>query len=106
MTSITQGSTNVYADLESPDSEQMLLKAQLAEKISQINQRRHLTQTEAASILGIPQSKLSLILRGQFRGVSELKMLECLNRLGRDVQIVVKKAPRTKPHGRISVVFA
>ena len=38
MTSITQGSTNVYADLESPDSEQMLLKAQLAEKISQIIQ--------------------------------------------------------------------
>ena len=106
MTSITQGSTNVYADLEFPDSEQMLLKAQLAEKISHIIQRRHLTQTEAASILGIPQSKLSLILRGQFRGVSELKMLECLNRLGRDVQIIVKKAPRTKPQGRISVVFA
>ena len=106
MTSITQGSTNVYADLESPDSEQMLLKAQLAEKISQIIQRRHLTQTEAASILGIPQSKLSLILRGQFRGVSELKMLECLNRLGRDVQIVIKKASRTKVQGRISVLFA
>ena len=106
MTSITQGSTNVYADLEFPDSEQMLLKAQLAEKISQIIQRRHLTQTEAAIILGIPQSKLSLILRGQFRGVSELKMLECLNRLGRDVQIIVKKAPRTQPQGRISVVFA
>ena len=106
MTSITQGSNNVYSDLELPDSEQMLLKAQLAEKISQIIQRRHLTQTEAASILGIPQSKLSLILRGQFRGVSELKMLECLNRLGRDVQIIVKKAPRTKPQGRISVVFA
>lgn len=106
MTSITQGSTNVYADLEIPDSEQMLLKAQLAEKISQIIQRRHLTQTEAAIILGIPQSKLSLILRGQFRGVSELKMLECLNRLGRDVQIIVKKAPRTKPQGSISVVFA
>jgi len=106
MTSITQGSTNVYADLEFPDSEQMLLKALLAEKISQIIQRRHLTQTEAASILGIPQSKLSLILRGQFRGVSELKMLECLNRLGRDVQIIVKKAPRTKPQGSISVVFA
>ena len=106
MTSITQGSTNVYADLESPDSEQMLLKAQLAEKISQIIQRRHLTQTDAASILDIPQSKLSLILRGQFRGVSELKMLECLNRLGRDVQIVIKKAPRTKVQGRISVLFA
>jgi len=106
MTSITQGSTNVYADLEFPDSEQMLLKAQLAEKISQIIQRRHLTQTEAAIILGIPQSKLSLILRGQFRGVSELKMLECLNRLGRDVQIIVKKAPRTKPQGSISVLFA
>lgn len=29
------------------------------------------------------------MLRGQFRGISEMKMTDCLIRLGRDVKIVV-----------------
>jgi hypothetical protein len=33
-------------------------------------------------------------------------MLDCLNRLGRDVQIVVRKARRSQESGRISVVFS
>ena len=37
-----------------------------------------LTQTEAAKILGLTQPKLSGILRGQFRGVSERKLIDCL----------------------------
>ena len=35
-----------------------------------------------------------------------VKMIECLNRLGRDVEIVVRKAPRSHPHGQTQVVFA
>jgi len=46
------------------------------------------------------------MLRGQFRGISEAKMLECLNRLGRDVEIVVGKPSRSRATGRTSVVFA
>jgi hypothetical protein len=46
------------------------------------------------------------MLRGQFRGISEAKMLECLNRLGRDVEIVVHKPSRTRTSGTTSVVFA
>jgi hypothetical protein len=34
------------------------------------------------------------MLRGQFHGISEAKMLDCLTRLGRDVQIVVGPARR------------
>lgn len=37
------------------------------------------------------QPKLSNLLRGQFRGISEAKMLECLVKLGRNVEIVVGK---------------
>ena len=56
----------------------------------------------------MPQPKLSNMLRGQFRGISEARMLDCLNRLGRDVEIVVRKATRTKgaSPGRTKVVFA
>ncbi len=106
MTQIEQGSANVYADLGIADAEEMLVKAQLATKIGEIIKRRKLTQTHAAELLGIPQPKLSNMLRGQFRGISETKMIECLTRLGRNVEIVVRTASRSKAAGRVSVVFA
>jgi predicted XRE-type DNA-binding protein len=61
----------------------MLVKAQLATQIAEIIKRRRLTQSEAAEIVGLPQPKLSAMLRGQFRGISASKMLHCLTRLGR-----------------------
>lgn len=106
MSKIERGSTNVYTDLGMADAEEMLVKAQLATKIGEIIKRRKLTQVQAAQLLGITQPKLSGLLRGQFRGVSETKMLECLTRLGRDVEIVIKSAPRSRTEGHVSVVFA
>jgi predicted XRE-type DNA-binding protein len=106
MSNIERGSTNVYADLGLPDAEEMLVKAQLASKIGDIIKRRKLTQAQAAVLLGITQPKLSGMLRGQFRGISESKMLECLTRLGRDIEIVVKTASRSRTEGHVSVVFA
>jgi predicted XRE-type DNA-binding protein len=105
MNEIERGSTNVYADLGLADPEEMLVKAQLASKIGEIIQLQKLTQTQAAELLGIPQPKLSNMLRGQFRGISETKMIECLTRLGRDVEIVVR-TKRSKSAGHVSVVFA
>lgn len=106
MSKIEQGSTNVYADLGLENAEGMLVKAQLATKIGEIIKRRKLTQVQAAELLGMTQPKLSNLLRGQFRGISEAKMLECLTRLGRNVEIVVKPAGRSQPTGHVSVVFA
>ena len=61
----------IYAYLDRPDAEEMLIKAQLATKIGETIKRRRLTQVEAAEIIGLPQPKRSGLLRGQFRGVSE-----------------------------------
>ncbi len=105
MSKIERGSTNVYADLGMANAEEMLVKAQLATKIGDIIKRRKLTQVQAAELLGMTQPKLSGLLRGQFRGISETKMLECLTRLGRDVEIVVKSASRSRTEGHVSVVF-
>lgn len=106
MSKIEQGSTNVYADLGLENAEEMLVKAQLATKIGEIIKRRKLTQVQAAELLGMTQPKLSNLLRGQFRGISEAKMLECLTRLGRNVEIVVKPVGRSQSTGHVSVVFA
>jgi predicted XRE-type DNA-binding protein len=84
---VEQGSGNIYADLELADAEDMLVKAKLAYKISEIISQRHLTQIAAADLIGLPQPKLSGMLRGQFRCISECKMLDCLNKLGLDVTI-------------------
>jgi predicted XRE-type DNA-binding protein len=104
--SIEKSSGNVFADIGFANDQEMLVKANLALKISEIITQRRLTQIEAAAVLGMPQPKLSKLLRGQFHGVSETKMLECLNKLGRDIQIVIRKANRDKRIGRTSVVFA
>lgn len=106
MIEIEESSGNVYADLQVANAEAMYVKARLASEIGDIIRHRHLTQQQAAEILGLPQPKLSGLLRGQFRGISETKMIECLNRLGRDVEIVVRKAPRSHPQGHTHVVFA
>jgi predicted XRE-type DNA-binding protein len=84
----------------------MLVKAQLVAKIAEIIQRRGLTQVEAAKLLGLTQPKVSAMLRGQFRGFSERKLIDCLTSLGRDVQIVIKEAPQRRAGGKLTVVFA
>jgi len=52
---ITMSTGNVFADLGLPDAEERLVKAQLAFKISEIIQKRHISQIAAARILGTEQ---------------------------------------------------
>ena len=80
---IEKSSGNAYADLGLIDAQEMLVKAKLASKIGEIIQRQNLTEQQAAQLLAMPQPKVSLLLRGQFRGISEVKMLECLACLAR-----------------------
>jgi predicted XRE-type DNA-binding protein len=103
---VEQGSGNVYADLGYPDSDTMLVKARLTAKIAEIVQRRALTQAQTAEILGLTQPKVSALLKGRFRGISEHRLLECLTRLGRDVHIVIKPAPRSRSNGRLTLSVA
>ena len=102
---IHEGSGNVYTDLGYSDAEEMLVKAKLVRKISEIVRSKGLTQVETAKVLGLTQPKVSALLRGQFRGVSERKLIDCLTSLGRDVEIVVKDAPRRREGGKLTVVF-
>lgn len=78
---IEVGSTNVYADLGYSDAAEMQRKSSLAAEIARAIKARHLTQEAAAALLGIDQAKISKITRGQFRGVSEAKMLELVAKI-------------------------
>ena len=94
-----------YEQLGFPDADEMLVKANLVIKIAEILRERGWSQQQAAKVLGLTQPKLSKMLRGQFRGISEMKMMDCLLRLGRAVKIVV--GPETEASDdRIEVVAA
>ena len=88
-TTVRSGSHNVYADLGYPDAQSMKVKAALVSRLARILKARRYSQTRAAEIIGLPQPKLSAVLRGRFRGVSEEKLMRCLIALGQDVKIVI-----------------
>ncbi len=96
---------NVYADLGYPASDSLQIKAQLVTEIAGIMKARKLTQEQAARALGLTQPKVSRMLKGQFRGISERRLLDCLTRLGRDVKIIVRVATPSRDTGRISIHF-
>lgn len=75
---IEEGSGNVYADLGLRDADAMLMKAQLVTKIDEIIRHKGLTQTQAGQLLGLSQPKVSALLKGNFRGVSERRLMDCL----------------------------
>ncbi|WP_273783999.1 helix-turn-helix domain-containing protein [Bartonella sp. AU15XJBT] len=106
MINVFHGSSNVYTDLGFSDSREMLIKAQLAHKISQILKEKNLTQKQASRLLKMTQPKLSKLLSGEFRGISEMKMLECLAKLGNDIKIVVSSEKVKTLEGQFEVVFA
>jgi len=66
----TPSSGNVFADLKLPEADDLLAKAELAAKIIAEIQRRRLTQSQAAAILGIDQPKVSALKQGRLSGFS------------------------------------
>lgn len=101
---VEESSGNVFADLGLPNPEERLAKAGLAARISEAIRSRRLTQTQAARILKIDQPKISRLLRGQLSGFSTERLMHFLTRLGRDVEITVKRAPRSRRLGSLRVV--
>ncbi len=103
---VKKSSGNVYSDLGYANSSAMLIKAQLVAKISEIIRSRNLTQAEAAATLGLTQPKISALLKGNFRGISERRLLDCLTLLGQDVQIVIRPVSKNRREGKLSLMDA
>jgi predicted XRE-type DNA-binding protein len=101
---VEEGSGNVFADIGLPEPVQRLAKADLAIRISEAIRARRLTQTRAAHILKIDQPKISRLLRGQLSGFSTERLMHFLTLLGRDIEITIKPAPRSRRQGHLRVV--
>lgn len=103
---VTRGSGNVYADLGFANPAEEMAKAELAIMIDQVIRERRLTQQAAATLMGIDQPKVSHMLHGRLGGFSTQRLMEFLTALGRDVEIVVRAAPRSRKRGRLHVAAA
>ena len=94
---IMRGTGNVFADLGFADADTHLLKAGLVNRIQEVITPQSLTRTAASKRIGLSEPDLSRMLSGQFRDVSVERLMRMLNKLGCDVDIVVRehgKRPR------------
>ena len=99
----TPSSGNVFADLSLPKADDLLAKAELAAKIIGEIERRRLTQSQAAAILGVDQPKVSALKQGRLSSFSIERLMRFLLLLGRDIEITVKRRANSRSVARLRV---
>ncbi len=105
-TAIERGSGNVFADLDLPDADSLIIKAELVARIDAIIRRRGITQTEAGRMLGLSRPDVSRLLRGDFHEYSLERLLRLLARLGRDIEIVIRRPRSPSGAGTLRIAAA
>ena len=101
---ITRGTGNVFADLGFPDSVERQAKLHLAYALNQLLDGRRLSQADAAKELGVTQPKVSALRHYKLAGYSVERLMNLLTALDQDVEIVIRRKPRSRKSGRITVV--
>jgi len=99
----TPSSGNVFADLNLPQADDLLAKAELAAKIIAEIEQRRMTQSRAAATLGVDQPKISALKQGKLSGFSIERLMRFLLLLGRDIEITVKGKPKSRSTARLRV---
>ena len=103
---IIRGTGNVFADLGYPDATERQAKLRLTYALNHVLDQRKLTQAEAAKVLGVTQPKVSALRHYKLAGFSVERLMTLLTALDQDVEIVIKRKPRSRRAARISVVAA
>jgi len=89
MADFVVGDKSVFRDIgfSHAEVEELEVKSSLITQISLAIERRGMTQTEAADLIGTDQPSLSKILRGRMGAVSVECLTAWLNKLGYDVSL-------------------
>lgn len=74
--------------------------------LNQVLEARKLSQADAAKVLGITQPKVSALRHYKLAGFSVERLMNLLTALDQDVEIVIRRKPRSRKAGRIRVVAA
>ena len=103
---VTRGTGNVFADLGFPDAAERQAKLRLAYGLNQELEVRKLSQADAAKVLGLTQPKVSALRHYKLAGFSVERLMNLLTAMDQDVEIVIRRKPRSRRAARISVVAA
>jgi len=103
---VIRGTKNVFADLGYPDATERQAKLRLAYALNQLLDDRKLPQAEAAHVLGVTQPKVSALRNYKLAGFSVERLMNLLTALDQDIEIVIRRKPRSRKGGRITVVAA
>jgi predicted XRE-type DNA-binding protein len=96
----------VFADLGFPDPAERQVRLRLAYALNQLLATRKLSQGDAAKVLGVTLPKVSALRHYKLAGLSLERLMNLLTTLDQDVEIVIRRKPRSRKAGRISVVAA
>jgi predicted XRE-type DNA-binding protein len=94
---IELGSGNVFADLGLPDADKLSLKSALVIEIVKVVRALELTDRDAAQRLDITEEQMAALQHGEFAFLSDRRLMDCLNRLGYDIELVLR--PSAQPVG-------
>lgn len=105
---VEKSSGNMFVDISFTPTEaaELTAKSNLIIAIKDTIARRKLTQQEAARLCGTDQPTLSKVFRGRLESLTIDRLASWLTLLGRDVEIIVKPAPRRRRQGRLRVIEA
>lgn len=94
-----QAADDVLAELGFDDAEELSAKAVLAVKLNALIDKRGLSQTAAADIIGMTQPKVSQVRRYKLQNISLERLMQALVSLDQHVEIVVRPARRAHAAG-------
>ena len=96
---VTRGTGNVFADLGFPDAAERQARLRLAYALNQELEARKISQADAAKVLGVTQPKVSALRRYKLEGFSVERLMNLLTALDQDVEIVIRRKPRSRKAG-------
>jgi len=101
---VTRGTGNVFVDLGFSDAAVRQAKLRLAYALNQLLAERKFPRADAAKVLGVTQPKVSALRRYKLAGFSVERLMNLLTALDQDVEIVIRRKPRSRESARIGVV--
>jgi predicted XRE-type DNA-binding protein len=103
---VVASSGNVFADLGLRDADEKQTRVRLAFAVNKVIAAQRLSQSEAARLLEVNQPKISALANYRLDGFSVERLMHFLNALDRDVEIVIRKKPRSRKNAKIVVTAA
>lgn len=99
---ITYSKVSAFHDLGLKDADDLVLRADLMQKVCKIIAARGLTQVQAGELMGMDQPRVSALLKGKIGKFSTDRLLKALSDLGQNVEVRITPARAKKGRMRVA----